>query len=84
MMRRVLVEHAREHGRVKRGSGKVALEDCMLVSPQPDRMVVELDDALDRLAEVDPRRAELIELTYFGAPPGAWPGSMRSTKRKPL
>jgi RNA polymerase sigma factor (TIGR02999 family) len=67
LMRRVLVEHARKHGRAKRGGGaKVMLEDCMAVSPQPDPVILELDDALNRLAEVDDRKAQLVELTYFG------------------
>jgi len=67
LMRRVLVEHARKHGRVKRGGGaKVTLEDCMAVSPEPDPLILELDDALNRLTEVDERKARLIELTYFG------------------
>jgi RNA polymerase sigma factor (TIGR02999 family) len=67
LMRRVLVEHARKHGRAKRGGGgKVMLEDCMAVSPEPDAVILELDDALNRLGEVDDRKARLIELTYFG------------------
>jgi RNA polymerase sigma factor (TIGR02999 family) len=67
LMRRVLVEHARKHGRAKRdGGAKVMLEDCMAVSPQPDPVILELDDALNRLAEVDDRKAQLVELTYFG------------------
>jgi RNA polymerase sigma factor (TIGR02999 family) len=67
LMRRVLVEHARKHGRIKRGGGaKVALDDCMAVAPQPDPVILELDDALNRLGEVDERKARLIELTYFG------------------
>jgi RNA polymerase sigma factor (TIGR02999 family) len=67
LMRRVLVEHARKRGRAKRGGGaKVTLEDCMAVSPEPDPVILELDDALNRLAEVDERKAQLVELTYFG------------------
>jgi RNA polymerase sigma factor (sigma-70 family) len=38
----------------------------MAVSPQPDPVILELDDALNRLAEVDDRKAQLVELTYFG------------------
>src|SRR5215471_14556574 len=67
LMRRVLVEHARKRGRAKRGGGaKVTLDDCMAVSPEPDPVILELDDALNRLAEVDERKAQLVELTYFG------------------
>src|SRR4051794_37311721 len=43
LMRRVLVEHARKHGRIKRGGGaKLTLEDCMAVSPEPDPVILEL------------------------------------------
>jgi len=67
LMRRVLVEHARSRGRTKRSGGaKVVLEDFMAVSPEPNPVILELDDALNRLAEVDERKAQLIELSYFG------------------
>jgi RNA polymerase sigma-70 factor, ECF subfamily len=67
LMRRVLVEHARKHGRAKRmGGGKVTLDEGMALSSQPSPLLLEMDDALIRLAEVDERRAQLIELTYFG------------------
>jgi RNA polymerase sigma factor (TIGR02999 family) len=67
LMRRVLVEHARAHGRAKRGGGvKVTFEESMAVTPDAQPVLLELDEALSRLAEVDERRAQLIELTYFG------------------
>jgi RNA polymerase sigma factor (TIGR02999 family) len=67
LMRRILVEHARKRGRAKRGGGvKVTLEECMMVTPQADPVLLELDDALKRLSEMDERRASLVELTYFG------------------
>lgn len=67
LMRRVLVEHARKHGRAKRmGGGKVTLDEGIALAPQTNPILLEMDDALGRLAEVDERRAQLIELTYFG------------------
>ncbi|HEV2447546.1 MAG TPA: sigma-70 family RNA polymerase sigma factor [Candidatus Sulfopaludibacter sp.] len=67
LMRRVLVEYARKRGRAKRGAGgKVTLDEAMAVTPEPDPVLLELDDALTRLADVDERKAQLIEMTYFG------------------
>jgi RNA polymerase sigma factor (TIGR02999 family) len=67
-MRRVLVDHARGRAAIKRGEGKtlLALDDV----PEPAREagvdVLELDRALERLAEIDPRQAQVVELRYFG------------------
>jgi RNA polymerase sigma factor (TIGR02999 family) len=68
MMRRVLVDHARARLRVKRGSGavKVSLSEAMELSNGREVEVLDLDRALNRLAEVDPRKAKLVELRYFG------------------
>jgi RNA polymerase sigma factor (TIGR02999 family) len=67
-MRRILVEHARNYRSAKRGSGreKVALEDALLVSEPVAIDILDLDAALVWLAEQDPRKARLIELTSFG------------------
>jgi RNA polymerase sigma-70 factor (ECF subfamily) len=67
-MRRILVDHARAHRAVKRGgaAAAVTLEDCMAVSPGRAPDVMELDQALDRLAAVDERKSKVIELRYFG------------------
>jgi RNA polymerase sigma factor (TIGR02999 family) len=67
-MRRVLVEHARSHLRVKRGSGaqRLTLGDVALASKPVSIDVLDMDVALTRLSEQDPRKARLIELTYFG------------------
>ena len=65
MMRRILVDHARAHGRLKRGGGlRVTLSDA--IAPQTEPLILDLNDALTRLAELDPRKCEAIELTYFG------------------
>jgi RNA polymerase sigma-70 factor (ECF subfamily) len=67
-MRRILVDHARSHHRRKRGGSAehVALEDVVLVSPEPSEQIIELDDALARLTEMDERKGRIIELLYFG------------------
>lgn len=67
-MRRILVEHARSYRSAKRGSGgeKVALDEALLVLEPAGIDILDLDTALDWLAEQDPRKARLIELTFFG------------------
>lgn len=68
MMRRVLVDHARARLSEKRGSGtpSVSLSEAMELTDGRDVEVLDLDRALGRLAEVDPRKAKLVELRYFG------------------
>jgi RNA polymerase sigma factor (TIGR02999 family) len=68
MMRRILVDHARARDSLKRGAGavRVNLDETAIVSPQPDRSVVALDEALTAFAEVAPRQARVVELRYFG------------------
>lgn len=67
-MRQVLVDHARNRQRQKRGSGaqRVTLEDATLISSEPSGVLLDLDEALDRLKAIDARKAEAIELLYFG------------------
>jgi RNA polymerase sigma-70 factor (ECF subfamily) len=67
-MRIILVDHARARGAVKRGGDSVliTLDDCMAVCPQRAPDVLEVDQALRRLAEVDDRKAKVIEMRYFG------------------
>jgi RNA polymerase sigma factor (TIGR02999 family) len=66
-MRRILVEAARKKGRVRHGGGqqRVDLDDICLVSPSPCDDVLAIDEALTRLAELDPVRAELVKLRFF-------------------
>jgi RNA polymerase sigma factor (TIGR02999 family) len=68
LMRRILVDHARTHRAVKRGgtAALVTLDDCIALSPGRPPDVLEVDQALDRLAAVDERKARVIELRYFG------------------
>ncbi len=67
-MRRVLVDHARSRGYQKRG-GKakvVALDEAALVADERASELVALDDALADLARFDARKAQIVELRYFG------------------
>jgi len=68
MMRRILVDHARARRVEKRGGDarRVALDDALVVADAKAAELVALDDALKALAEIDPRRAEVVELRYFG------------------
>lgn len=68
MMRRVLVDHARGRGSHKRGgqAARVSLDEAPLVAPERDDAVLALDDALKVLETVDPRRARVVELRFFG------------------
>jgi RNA polymerase sigma factor (TIGR02999 family) len=67
-MRRILVDHARRRGNQKRGGDahKVALDEALIVSADRAADVVALDDALARLAEIAPRKSQLVELRFFG------------------
>ena len=68
MMRRILVDHARTRRSLKRGGeGRpVSLDEEHLAGGQPDRDLVSLDDALDALAALDPRKVRVVELRFFG------------------
>ena len=67
-MRQILVEHARRHKAQKRGGGleNVELNEMLSFSAERGSDLVALDDALNELAAVDPRRSRIIELKYFG------------------
>jgi RNA polymerase sigma factor (TIGR02999 family) len=66
-MRRILVENARRKKRLKRGGDlqRVELEDVQLAASMPDDKLLALDEALTRLAQTDPRAAELVNLCFF-------------------
>ena len=68
MLRRILVDHAKSNNRQKRGGEfqKVPLDEAVLVGPEGDKGIIELDEALKRLAAQDQRKSELIELLFFG------------------
>jgi RNA polymerase sigma factor (TIGR02999 family) len=68
IMRRVLVDHARAHAYQKRGGGArpVSLEEAVVASPDRAPDLIALDEALERLAQRDPRKSKVVELRFFG------------------
>lgn len=67
IMRRILVDYAREHQAAKRPGGvRVTLDDAALVAEARDCELLMLDDALHALARLDERQATIVELKYFG------------------
>ena len=68
LMRRILVDHARGLGRVKRGgaAGHLPLDENLVFSPTKSASLIALDDALQELARLDPRKVQVVEMRYFG------------------
>jgi len=66
-MRRILIDNARRKQRLKRGGGqqKVSLTDAEPAIEEPSDDLIALDEALDRLAEMDKTKADLVKLRYF-------------------
>ena len=67
-MRRILVNHAKSKGRIKRGGGrrKISLEDAATFSVDRGEDVLVLDEALEKLESLDPGQAKMVELRFFG------------------
>src|ERR1700684_245907 len=67
LMRRILVEHARRHN-LKRGGGvpHVSFEDTAIVGGDRAADLVALDDAIEALARIDPRKVQVVEMRFFG------------------
>jgi RNA polymerase sigma factor (TIGR02999 family) len=67
VMRRILVDHARSHN-IKRGRGvaHVVLDEVAIVGGDRTGDLVALDDALNALARLDPRKVQIIEMRFFG------------------
>jgi RNA polymerase sigma-70 factor (ECF subfamily) len=67
LMRRILVEHARRHN-LKRGGGvqHVSLEETAVVGSDQSADLVALDEAMDALARLDPRKVQVVEMRFFG------------------
>jgi RNA polymerase sigma factor (TIGR02999 family) len=68
LMRRILVDAARARFSDKRGCGavKINLDEATVLSPEPDRFILALDEALGALEKLAPRQASVVELCYFG------------------
>ena len=69
VMRRILMDHARKHKADKRGGEFEKLpieEEILVVSHDKSAELVALDDALQALADIDPQKAKIVELRYFG------------------
>ena len=67
-MRQILVNYAQSQRSQKRGGGalKVELDEAAIVSPEKSKEIVDLHEALERLATLDSRKAQVVELKYFG------------------
>ncbi|MFM9995781.1 MAG: ECF-type sigma factor [Phycisphaerales bacterium] len=67
LMRRTVIEHARGRGRRKRGGGwrRITLSDAVAITTKPEVDLLELDEALTRLAAAYPREARVVELRVF-------------------
>lgn len=67
-MRNLLINHARDRGTQKRGGGRsrFALEEAVVACQEQREEFLALNDALDRLAELSPRKAQVVEMRYFG------------------
>jgi RNA polymerase sigma-70 factor (ECF subfamily) len=68
IMRRILIDYARRNQRVKRGgrAADLPLEEAAVMTPEKSAELLALDEALDRLATVDPLKARVVELRHFG------------------
>lgn len=67
LMRRILVEHARRRDADKRGGSqvRVQLDEALAVADEADVDLLAIDEALDRLAAIDPQQARVVELRFF-------------------
>lgn len=68
IMRRILIDYARQKLRTKRGGGatEVPIDEAVALSPEKSAELLALNEALDRLAQLDPLKARVVELRHFG------------------
>jgi RNA polymerase sigma factor (TIGR02999 family) len=68
VMRTILLDHARGHLRDKRGGGQhhIPLDEVLVFAPEQSQELVKLDQALERLTQIDPRQGKIVELRFFG------------------
>ena len=68
VMRHILIDHARKHQVARRGGGmlRVALDETAVASQERALEFVALDDALTKLAAVDARKSQIVEMKFFG------------------
>jgi len=68
VLRRVLVDHAKSRRREKRGGGieRIPLDEALVIGSEASKIVLDLDEALNRLAKHDLRKSEIVQLLYFG------------------
>jgi RNA polymerase sigma factor (TIGR02999 family) len=68
VMRHILVDHARGHTREKRGgtAEAIPLDEALVFSEQKSEELLAVDDALDRLAKLNPRQSKIVEMRFFG------------------
>ena len=67
-MRRILVDHARSHRSIKRGGElrRVPIESIDMATDDRAELLIAVDDALDKLRQVDARQAQVVECRFFG------------------
>jgi len=69
LMRRILVDHARQHHAAKRGGmgqQRISLTGAEAFAPQPEVDLLALNEALDELGRMDPQQSRIVELKFFG------------------
>jgi len=68
LMRRILVDHARNRQYAKRGGGaqRITFDEALVISSERGGDLVALDEALSKLTSIDPRKGKVVELRFFG------------------